>query len=309
MPISLHSHSGQYCKHAKGTLRQVVEAALSKHFSIYGLSEHMPRTRPQDLYPEETQLAMQPSDTDSQFRAFLVEARQLQTEFKGRIELLVGMETELIHKDSLDHAATLVRELNLDYLVGSVHHVHQIPIDFDEAMYAQAEAKAFELASETGRSNGISATECLFRDYFDAQHELLVRLKPAVVGHFDLVCMFRPNHGLSKETWDRIRRNVDVIAEYGGIVEINSRAWKKGLPGAYPQKSILEVMQSKGVRFCLSDDSHGPDDVGMHYSKLHAYLLQVGVNEIHFPQSDQSGAMRVASIPNVTSHPFWTQFK
>jgi len=53
MVVSLHSHSGQYCKHAKGNLEDVVKRAIEKGFEIYGLSEHMPRYRDCDLYPEE----------------------------------------------------------------------------------------------------------------------------------------------------------------------------------------------------------------------------------------------------------------
>lgn len=50
---SHHSHSGQFCKHAVGTLEEVIQSAISKGFSIFGLSEHVPRYRLQDRYPEE----------------------------------------------------------------------------------------------------------------------------------------------------------------------------------------------------------------------------------------------------------------
>ena len=53
MPISLHSHSGQFCKHATGTLEEVVLEAIRQGFVVYGLSEHVPRYRTEDLYPEE----------------------------------------------------------------------------------------------------------------------------------------------------------------------------------------------------------------------------------------------------------------
>lgn len=53
MPISLHSHSGQFCKHATGNLQDVIKTAIQKGFISYGLSEHMPRNRSIDLYPEE----------------------------------------------------------------------------------------------------------------------------------------------------------------------------------------------------------------------------------------------------------------
>ena len=53
MPISLHSHSGQFCKHAFSMLEDVVLRAVDVGFEHYGLSEHMPRFLPEDLYEEE----------------------------------------------------------------------------------------------------------------------------------------------------------------------------------------------------------------------------------------------------------------
>jgi histidinol-phosphatase (PHP family) len=53
MPYSHHSHSGQFCKHATGLLEDVVKEALNQGFEIYGLTEHAPRYRAEDLYPEE----------------------------------------------------------------------------------------------------------------------------------------------------------------------------------------------------------------------------------------------------------------
>ena len=53
MPISAHSHSGQFCKHAFSTLEEVVLRAIGVGFTHYGLSEHMPRYDPGDLYDEE----------------------------------------------------------------------------------------------------------------------------------------------------------------------------------------------------------------------------------------------------------------
>ena len=53
MPFSHHSHSGQFCRHASGTLEEVVLEAIRQGFVLYGLTEHVPRYRSQDLYPEE----------------------------------------------------------------------------------------------------------------------------------------------------------------------------------------------------------------------------------------------------------------
>jgi histidinol-phosphatase (PHP family) len=52
MPYSHHSHSGQFCGHAKDSLEEVVQAAISKGFHTFALTEHMPRPL-EDFYPEE----------------------------------------------------------------------------------------------------------------------------------------------------------------------------------------------------------------------------------------------------------------
>jgi histidinol-phosphatase (PHP family) len=55
---SHHSHSGQFCAHAKGSLEDVILEAIKQGFETYGLSEHVPRYREQDLYPEEVRPAL-----------------------------------------------------------------------------------------------------------------------------------------------------------------------------------------------------------------------------------------------------------
>jgi HisJ family histidinol phosphate phosphatase len=53
MPHSHHSHSGQFCRHAKDELEVIVKEAIRQGFTTYGLSEHAPRYRLEDLFPEE----------------------------------------------------------------------------------------------------------------------------------------------------------------------------------------------------------------------------------------------------------------
>ncbi|KAI9351734.1 Polymerase/histidinol phosphatase-like protein [Zopfochytrium polystomum] len=237
--ISLHSHSAQFCKHATGgSLEDVVREAIRKGFAVYGLSEHMPRTRRQDLYPEEE--GMTPEDTLKTYDSFYAEAQRLKRLYKNEISLLVGMETENIHEETLGELERLRRQFKLDYLVGSVHHVNGVPIDFDKTMCAVAEATAF--ARDPSLSSG---TEALFLQYFDAQYEMLQSCLPEVIGHFDLIRIFRADFQLTDAVWTKIRRNIDFGVSYGGIFELNSRAWKKQLESAYPQKDVLAVRRLK----------------------------------------------------------------
>ena len=53
MPFSHHSHSGQFCPgHARNTLEEMVQTAISRNMQVFALTEHMPRDSA-DFYPEE----------------------------------------------------------------------------------------------------------------------------------------------------------------------------------------------------------------------------------------------------------------
>jgi histidinol-phosphatase (PHP family) len=102
---------------------------------------------------------------------------------------------------------------------------------------------------EQAREQAGGTDERLFEDYFDAQLDMLEQLKPLVVGHFDLIRLKSDDMERSFTTWpgvwSRILRNLDFIASYGGILELNSAALRKGMTEPYPKAEICKVrMQS-----------------------------------------------------------------
>lgn len=161
---------------------------------------------------------------------FVKEARRLQKKYSDKINILVGTETENIHSESIKEIKEIIKEYPLDYMVGSVHHVFETPTDFDEILFNDAVAKSPEKTPDS-----------VYQSYFDSQYEIITQLKPKVIGHFDVIRMYTPEAKLSEKTWSKIKRNVNAVNSYGGIFEINSRAWKKGLEYAYPFKDILQV--------------------------------------------------------------------
>lgn len=231
MPFSYHSHSGQFCAHATNTLEEMVTRAIDRGMQTFGLSEHIPRDN-QDLYPEEQDIGGF-QGLERQFHAFYAEAIRLQEKYKDQIELLVGFETEWIRHSSLGLVNTLLENYKFDFFVGSVHHVHTSPIDFDAATYA----KAIEIASND--------EEQLFEDYFDSQYEMLQALQPPIVGHFDLIRLKSSNPERDWTTlpsvWAKIQRNLAFIGRYGGILELNSSAIRKGMTEPYPKLEICLV--------------------------------------------------------------------
>ena len=184
--------------------------------------------------------------------------------------------------------------------------MHTIPIDFDRAMYEQARGKAG------------GTDERLFEDYFDSQFEMLQALRPPVVGHFDLIRLLSDHRDANFKgmigVWERIQRNLEYVASYGGRLELNSSGLRKGLAEPYPCLPISQVCHTAqpaevrvidcttqmflhlGGAFVMSDDSHGVDQIGTNYLRLLAYIQKAGIEEIHFV--DPAGVRKDGRFPS-----------
>ena len=177
------------------------------------------------------------------FDEFYATARRLQTKYADRIALLVGMESDWIRASSQACVEDLLRRYPLDLFVGSAHHVHGIPIDYSSEMYA----KALAVTTSDEAQSRSAAEKKLFMDYFDAQLDMLTALRPPVVGHFDLIRLFSetPDQSLDStpEIWEKVVRNLKATADYGGALELNSAALRKGLREPYPKQEVCKVCQ------------------------------------------------------------------
>jgi histidinol-phosphatase (PHP family) len=266
--ISCHSHSGEFCKHASGKLIETIERATSLGFTTYCLTEHMPRYVDSHLYPEEVELKLTPTDLITQFDSYISTARIIQKQSK--INILVGMETEWITEEALPQIQKLKERYNLDFIVGSIHHIKQHPIDFS--------LEKFNIMQENLKLTTLE----IFNLYYDEQFMMLQQLKPEVIGHFDLIRIY-------KDGWDslisgKIQRNLEFVQSYSGLVELNSRAFKKGIMN--DSKHMINcflLMVKVGVKVCFSDDSHGFESVGSFYHELVEFCVLVGVKEYYCP--------------------------
>lgn len=233
MPFSHHSHSGQFCPgHAQDSLEDIIQAAISSGMQTLALTEHMPR-HDIDRYPEEVSAGTTLSTMMENEREYVAKATLLREKYRGRIELLVGFESDWIRPQSLQLIDQSISTHAYDLFVGSVHHVHTIPIDYDRAMY------------EDARQEAGGTDQQLFESYFDAQLAMLQATKPPVVGHFDLIRLKsdcpNPSFPQLPGVWQRIVRNLDFVASYGGILELNFASVRKGLLEPYPVSDICKV--------------------------------------------------------------------
>ncbi|KAI1109710.1 histidinol-phosphatase [Nemania sp. NC0429] len=311
MAFTMHSHSGQFCPgHAKDQLEDIIKHAISLGYTTMGLTEHMPRTALEDLYPEELDepeaslAALAPRHA-----AYLKEAQRLQARYASQISLLVGFEGEWMRPAYRSVIAELAADPAIDYFIGSLHHVNGVPIDYDKDYYARAMASvgvsvgagtatpANGTGSQSTPAIDADATtapatagdpepreEAMYERYYDEQYEMLVALRPRVVGHFDLIRLMSADPGRDvrrwRGVWERVGRNLAFVASYGGWLECNSSALRKGLAEPYPCRVIAEKWLSLGGKFTLSDDSHGIAQVGTNFQRALDFLSSLDVTTL-----------------------------
>ena len=249
MPFSHHSHSGQFCPgHARDSLEDIVLTAISKRMQVLAWTEHMPR-HDEDRYPEESKMGTTLASQLANERAYVAEAKRLREKYSAKIGLLIGFEGEWIRPESADLIKQSIEQHEYDFFVGSVHHVHAIPIDYDYQMYGNA------------RSKSGGTDERIFEDYFDSQLAMLKAVQPPVVGHFDLIRLKsdNPNESFKRfeGVWRRILRNLEYIASYGGLIELNFAALRKGMSEPYPKAEICQVGLAQFEDFLKVSDHKG----------------------------------------------------
>jgi histidinol-phosphatase (PHP family) len=282
--FSYHSgHSGEFCRHAKGELAAVIERAIEAGFTHYGLSEHCPRYRDEDLFPDERDqgtLAL-----ESAFARYAEYAFELRERYADQIEILVGFETErLPPADWAERMRAIRRSAAFEYMVGSVHDVDGCFVDFKPELNR-------ELAERLG------GVEVLQIRYFEAVADLVATLKPEVVGHIDLVRKFDgPGARFAPRVQASITHALEVVREHAGVLDVNCGAERRGLSPVYPLPEILAQACAMGIGVTLGDDGHGAHDVGVGLPLCMRAIADAGYREVHY-LTRAAGGVRWASAP------------
>lgn len=186
---------------------------------------------------------MSPAGLMKRFTDFLDEAHRLKSCYASQITLLVGLETEYINDKDLDMLSEILykHSSRIEYIVGSVHHVHGIPIDFDRDTFDHA------LRSCVSAPNVSSSAhmDLFLSAYFDAQYALLKRFQPEIIGHLDLCRLYHPELSFSQcpSALSKLDRNISFAISYGALFEFNAAALRKGWGTSYPGRDVVEVRE------------------------------------------------------------------
>ena len=264
--VSIHGgHSGQFCNHATDTLEEIVHSYMDKGFVWVGITEHAPAVNDELRYDDQAEAGLTAAFLLGQFGSYMRECRRLQEKYRSQIRLYAAIEIET-YSGYEEFVPLLVERFSPDYIVGSVHFVNDINFDYSQKMYEHAVDSAGGLDE-------------LYLRYFDLQYEMIRRLEPAVVGHFDLIRIFDSGYRerLEKpQIVTRMRRNLELIKKLDLILDFNLRALHKGASEPYVSTSILKMVREYEIKIVPGDDSHGVATAGNFFEQGAAILKTHG---------------------------------
>jgi histidinol-phosphatase (PHP family) len=179
-------------------------------------------------------------------------------------DLRLGIEADFVPGRE-DRMANLLEQREWDYVVGSVHFLHDRSLDTEEfSVWGAGESpervwrRYFETVAESARSG-----------LFD------------IVAHPDLVKVWgerapRPDGDLRYF----YEPAVEAFAEAGVAVEVSTAGLRKPAREIYPAPAYLEMVADAGCPISLSSDAHAPDQLGFRYEQALELLDSVGVREL-----------------------------
>jgi histidinol-phosphatase (PHP family) len=252
--FDFHTHHDR-CGHARGSIRDYIEAAKDKGLDIIGISDHSPY-----FASEEEQPYPQITMAKSAFPEYVAEVLQLKNEYKGKIEVLLGVESDFF-PEQLDIYRSNYEKYPFDYIIGSVHHVDEISI-FNKQRW-----------EGLSHQEKVRTKETYYKLIEDSARSGLFQ----ILGHIDAMKGFYPS--FSSIQTAAIDQTLKVISEYDIAIEVNTSGKTKDCGGWYPSEDILERARHYGVNITFGSDAHDPERIGDDFELVKQQLKEIGFKD------------------------------
>ncbi|WP_150269769.1 histidinol-phosphatase [Paenibacillus tepidiphilus] len=264
MNFDLHTHHFR-CGHADGSIRDYIEAGMAAGLEVIGISDHTPyfASPEEQAFPH---IAM----AKAELAHYVDEVLSLKREYAGRIDVLLGIESDYFEPHAGLYRDTLAA-YPFDYIIGSVHSVDEVSI-FNKGRWKglgpqekqRVKAEYYRLITQSARSG-------MFQ----------------ILGHIDAMKGNFPAFAeipAAAEVDEALR----VIGECGVAIEINTSGGTKLCGGWYPSDDILERALHYGVDVTFGSDAHKPSRVADQREAVAARLKEIGFTHwVYYKQQEK----------------------
>ncbi len=236
--IDCHTHT-YLSNHGRGTVDEVVSAALSCGLSTVAITEHLPL--PKEFNPDGT-FAM-----DADKVGLYLDAIESARQAYPQIEVITGIEIDW-RMGAADYILERIEPFEL--LLGSVHML----TDEQGTMWPFDHPDFIEGWYERGE-------EQVWHKYLDLWTQAVSSPIPFdIMTHPDL-----PKKLGFKPTFDvreLYRAMAEVAARHDVMIEVNTSGLRKTVAELYPAPGLLAAFNAAGVSCTIGSDAHRPEEVG-----------------------------------------------
>jgi histidinol-phosphatase (PHP family) len=252
--IDLHNHTTR-CNHAEGTVDAYIGRAIALGIDVYGFSEHAPMD-----FDEGYRLAF------DEMSAYEEEIHTAKERYKTEIDIRLGYEVDWLP----GHMDERVLDADVDYLIGSVHFIDKWGFDNPEFIGGWKTRDIDEI----------------WQAYFEATEAMAKSGKFDIVGHFDLIKIFKY---MPKQDIRLMAQNaLKAIKRSNMTLEINAAGLRKPVAEPYPSKILLEEAYALDIPITFGSDAHAPDQVGYGYKETVALAKAVGYTQARIYRQRES---------------------
>ena len=253
---AVHNHAVN-CD-GRDTLADMARAAWEQGVRYLGFSCHSHTPIPSD------EGVVMAADGGAAYRE---EVLRLRREYRGRMEVLCGLEW--------DTQADVPHD-GWDYWIGSVHNLkaagRYYTIDWQRETLERCRDEAFG-------GDIYALTAAYFRDVARAAER-----RPTILGHIDQICKLNGDGRLFDEESALYRRQaleaLHAADPAETLLEINTGAVARGYRRApYPARWLLEEWLRMGGRIILTADAHARENLLFGYDQAAALAASVGYRE------------------------------
>jgi len=251
----LHVHTFR-CGHAGGASRDFVRRAIERGLGQIAFTDHVP------LYflplpARDPKLAMAEGDFDGYVR----EVEALREEFRGAIDVRLGLEADYAEGFE-DELSRWLSRADWDVVLGSVHWVDGGWIDDPATSPARFEREG---------------TDLLYERYYRLLAQAAQTGLFDVLTHFDLPK--KHGHRPASRREEAERSAIAAARQSGVAVEISSAGLRKPVAEAYPEPRLLASIVEAGIPVTFSSDAHAPAEVGWGYERTVPLARAAGATE------------------------------
>jgi len=249
----LHTHTAR-CGHAQGMEEDYIEKALELGLAAIAVTDHIPfYWLPAEQH--DPSLAMPPEALPGYVESVLA----LKEKYRGRIEVLLGIEADYIEGQE-EALRALLAAYPFDVVLGSVHWLDGFWVDAPSSRHRYEQ--------------GPEAVEGIWRAYWTKLEKAIRSGLFDVIAHLDLPKKFgffprKPLAALEE-------RVLAALVEQGVAVELSSAGRRKPVGEDYPSRRWLERLAEARLPMVLSSDAHAPEEVGFAFGELAALLTRFG---------------------------------